>query len=365
MIPVCEPTLIGGELENVIDCIKTNWISSKGKYIEEFEKQFSKFCNAKHGITTTNGTTALHLPLVALDIGKGDEVVVPTFTMIASAFAVVYTGATPVFVDCEPDTWNIDVNKIEEKITNKTKAIMPVHIYGHPVDMDPLFEIAEKHGLRVIEDAAEAHGAEYKGKRVGCFGVAGCFSFYANKIITTGEGGMILTNDDNLAEKIRELKDLAHSKERRFLHKRIGFNCRMTNLQAAIGVAQMKNINKLIEMRRKNAKLYNSLLSDIKGIVLPQEKEWAKNVYWMYAIVLEDSFGISRDEFMKKLKEKGIGTRTFFIPMHEQPILKKMGLSGTNYPVADYISERGLYLPSSSSLTEDDIRFICQTIKEI
>ena len=365
MIPVCEPTLIGEELENVIDCIKTNWISSKGKYIEEFEKQFSSFCNAKHGIANSNGTTALHLAVAALGLGKGDEVIMPTLTMVASAVAVVYTGAKPVFVDCEADTWNMDINKIEEKITDKTKAIMPVHIYGHPVDMDALFEIAKKHGLYIIEDAAEAHGAEYKGKRVGCLGDVGCFSFYANKIITTGEGGMVLTNNDELAEKMRELRDLAHSKEKRFLHKMIGFNYRMTNLQAAIGVAQMKNINKLIEMRRRNAKLYNSFLGKIDGINLPPEKKWAKNVYWMYAIVLEDSFGLDRDTLREKLMQNGIETRSFFIPMHEQPIFKKMDIAKGSYPVADEVSKRGLYLPSSSSLTESQINFICETIKNI
>ena len=365
MIPVCEPTIGKDELKNVTNCIETNWISSIGKYIKEFEEKFSKYCNAKHGITTNSGTTALHLALISLDIGGGDEVILPTLTMVATADAVVYTGAKPVFVDSEPKTWNIDVKKIEEKINDKTKAIIPVHIYGHPVDMDAILEIAKKYNLYVIEDAAEAHGAEYKGKKVGCLGDIGCFSFYANKIITTGEGGMIVTNDDEIAEKARLLKDLAHSKEKRFLHNFIGFNYRMTNLQAAVGVAQLEKIEKFVRMRRNNAMLYNSLLGNIKGITLPVEEEWAKNVYWMYSILIEDDFGIDRDELRIQLKKNGIETRTFFIPMHQQPIFKKMGLSEGNCPVADELSRKGLYLPSSSSLTEKDIRFVCQNIKKI
>ena len=365
MIPVCEPSIGKDELKNVTNCIETNWISSIGKYIKEFEEKFSKYCNAKHGITTNSGTTALHLALISLDIGGGDEVILPTLTMVATADAVVYTGAKPVFVDSEPKTWNIDVKKIEEKINDKTKAIIPVHIYGHPVDMDAILEIAKKYNLYVIEDAAEAHGAEYKGKKVGCLGDIGCFSFYANKIITTGEGGMIVTNDDEIAEKARLLKDLAHSKEKRFLHNFIGFNYRMTNLQAAVGVAQLEKIEKFVRMRRNNAMLYNSLLGNIKGITLPVEEEWAKNVYWMYSILIEDDFGIDRDELRIQLKKNGIETRTFFIPMHQQPIFKKMGLSEGNCPVADELSRKGLYLPSSSSLTEKDIRFVCQNIKKI
>jgi len=365
MIPVCEPTIGKEELKNVIKCLKTNWISSKGKYIGIFEKQFSRYCGAKHGITTTSGGSALHLALAALGIGKGDEVIMPTFTMIASAYAAVYTGAKPVFVDSEPKTWNIDVNKIEEKITDKTKVIMPVHIYGHPVDMDKILEIAKEHNLYVVEDAAEAHGAEYKGRKVGCLGDIGCFSFYANKIITTGEGGMIVLNDDEIARNARILKDFAHSEDMRFLHKMIGFNYRITNIQAAIGVAQFKKIEKFIAARRNNAKIYNSYLRKIKGITIPYEEKWAKNVYWMYSILIDDDFGMTREELRKKLLEIGIETRTFFIPMHAQSVFRDMGLGGGNFPVADGISKRGFYLPSSSSLKKEQIKFICGTIKSI
>jgi perosamine synthetase len=301
MIPVCEPLLTGKELEYASDCLKTNWISSAGKYIPEFEKRFAEYCSCKYGISTTSGTTALHLALAALGIGPGDEVVLPAFTMAACAFSIVYTGAKPVLVDAEPDTWNMDVTQLERKITKKTKAIMPVHIYGHPCDMDPIMDIAKRHNLFVVEDAAEAHGAEYKGTRVGSIGQVSCFSFYANKIITTGEGGMVMTNDAQIADKARRLKDQAFSPQRRFLHTNVGFNYRMTNVQAAIGLAQMESIDKFVEMRRKNAALYNAGLKDIPGITLPQEKKWAKNVYWMYGIVAGKELGIDRDSLMQKL----------------------------------------------------------------
>lgn len=366
MIPVCEPFLSGKELEYVADCLKTNWISSKGKYIEEFEERFAAYCGCKYGITTTSGTTALHLALVSVGIGPGDEVLIPTFTMMATAFAVVYTGARPVLVDAEPETWNIDTVKIEEKITDKTRAILPVHIYGHPCDMGPIMEVAQKHNLYVIEDAAEAHGAEYKGRKAGGIGHVNCFSFYANKIITTGEGGMVVTNDEGIAEKARRLKDLAHSPEKRFLHSDIGFNYRMTNIQAAIGLAQFERIDELVERRRKNAYLYNSKLKDIPGITLPPEKEWAKNVYWMYAILIQDEFGMNRDKVMERLREKEIDTRAFFIPAHQQPAFQNMGLfQSESYPVAEELGRRGLYLPSGSGLTEEQIESICQRVKGI
>ena len=366
-IPVCEPFLTGKEMEYVMDCLRTNWISSAGKYVNEFEQRFAEYIGCKYGISTTSGTTALHLALAALKIGRGDEVIVPAFTMIAPVFAVVYTGAKPVLVDADPETWNIDVNKIEEKITPNTKAIIPVHIYGHPCDMDPIMEIAEKYNLWVIEDAAEAHGAEYKGKKVGSFGHVSCFSFYANKIITTGEGGMVVTNDEKIAERARRLKDQAYSPERRFLHTDIGFNYRMTNIQAAIGLAQLEHIDEFVEMRRRNAYLYNSRLKDVPGITLPPEKEWAKNVYWMYSILIEENeFGMSRDKLMEELAKKGIETRSFFIPMHKQPAFLSMGLfKGKTYSIAEEISEKGFYLPSSSGLKKEKIEYICEIIRKL
>lgn len=366
MIPVCEPYLTGNELKYVADCIKTNWISSQGKYIGEFEQGFARYCGSKYGVATTSGTTALHLALAALNIGRGDEVIVPSFTMIAPVFAILYTGARPVLVDCEPETWNMDVAQIERKITRNTKAILPVHIYGHPCDMDPLLEIAEKHDLYVIEDAAEAHGAEYKGRKVGGIGDMGCFSFYANKIITTGEGGMIVTGRAELAERARRLKDQAYSPEKRFLHTDLGFNYRMTNIQAALGLAQLERIEELVERRRTNARLYRELLKGVEGIGHPPQREWAKSVYWMYGILIDDGFGMSRDELQVKLKESGIDTRAFFIPMHQQPAFLSLGLfAKESYPVSEDISRRGMYLPSGSGLKREEIEQVCTALRRI
>jgi perosamine synthetase len=366
MISVCEPLTGERELEYITECIKTNWISSKGKYIEEFEDKFARYCGCKYGVTTTSGTTALHLALASLGIGEGDEVIVPTLTMSASLFPIVYTGAKPVLVDSEPETWNIDVTKIEEKITPKTKAIMPVHLYGHPCDMDPIIEIAKRYSLYIVEDAAEVHGAEYKGRKAGSIGDMGCFSFYANKIITTGEGGMVVTNDEKLADRARRLKDLAHSPQKRFLHTDIGFNYRMTNIQAGMGLAQLERIDEFVEMRRQNALFYNRRLQELPGITLPAEKKWAKNVYWMYAIVIRDEFGLTRDELMARLAEKGIETRAFFIPMHLQPCFRNMGLFvAESYPIAEELGRRGLFLPSSTGLTLEQKTYICDTMKEI
>lgn len=367
MIPVSEPSIGEKELEYAIDAIKTGMVSgSKGEYIERFENKFCKYCGVDFGIATTSGTTALHLCLSALGIGKGDEVIIPTFTNAATAFSVVYCGATPVVVDSEPETWNIDVNLIEEKITDRAKAIIPVHIYGHPCDMDPILEIAENHELYVIEDAAEAHGAKYKGKNVGGIGHAACFSFYANKIITTGEGGMIVTNDHELADKADLLRNLAFSREVRFLHNHVGFNYRLSNVLAALGLAQLERIESFVDKKRGIAKMYSDELLDVDGITLPIEKSWAKNVYWMYSILIEDDFGMSRDELMKELEKKGIETRTMFIPMNRQPVFHKMGLfNGESCPVAESLSKKGLYLPSGVGLTEEQIEYICDTIKDL
>jgi perosamine synthetase len=363
-IPVCRPTLAGNELRYVEECVKTGWISSMGSNIPKFEEMFAKAIGMKYAVATTSGTTALHLALHTLGIGPGDEVIIPDFTMIACANAVRYTGAKSVLVDAEPRTWNIDPDKIEEKITERTKAIMPVHIYGHPSEMDRILEIAAKHNLWVIEDSAEAHGAVYKNKKAGSMGDVSCFSFYANKIITTGEGGIIATNNGEIYEKLKIIRSQAFSKERHFWHKYVGFNYRMTNLQAAIGVAQMEKFDELVEMRIKNAKLYNFLLKDIKGLVLPPETENIKNVFWMYSIKVTEKLGVSRNELREKLAERGIETRAFFIPMHMQPIYREE-FTGQKYPVSDELCQSGLQLPSSSDLTEDEIGYIARCIKEI
>ncbi|MFC2019187.1 DegT/DnrJ/EryC1/StrS family aminotransferase [Chloroflexota bacterium] len=367
MIPVCEPEIGAEELENVVACIKEKAISgASGHFIEQFEQGFSQYCGKKYGVACANGTVALHLAVASLDIGEGDEVIVSTFTNAASAFCIVYNRAIPVVVDSEPETWNINPDKIEEKITENTKAILPVHIYGHPCEMDTIMQIARKHDLYIIEDAAEAHGAEYKGVRVGGIGDIGCFSFYANKIITTGEGGMIVTDSEDIAERARILRNLAFSKERRFLHHHIGFNYRMTNIQAAIGVAQVAKIDEFVQRKRQMAALYSSLLKDVPGVALPVEKSWAKNVYWMYCILIGDEFSMDRDEVMAKLDERGIQTRTMFIPMNLQPAFHNMGLfEGESCPVAEELSRRGLYLPSGVGLTDDQIRYMCETLKEL
>lgn len=364
IIPVCEPTLGGNELKYVTDCIETNWISSAGKYITRFEEQFAHKCGARYGIACANGTVALHLALATMGIGPGDEVILPTFTMIATMNAITYTGATPVLIDSQLDTWNMDVAQLESKITPRTRAIIPVHTYGHPVDMDRVMEVARKHNLYVIEDAAEAHGAEYKGRKIGGIGDATCFSFYANKIITTGEGGMVVTNDDETAKIARNLRDHAFSEERHFWHKYLGYNYRMTNLQAAVGLAQTERFAELIECRRNNAKIYSSLLKDVPGLTLPPEASTVKNVFWMYGVMVQPEFGLNRDELREKLAKRGIETRAFFVPMHLQPIYyEKYGHE--RYPRAEELCAKGFYFPSSSGLTREEIEFIAGVVKQI
>jgi perosamine synthetase len=361
-IPVCEPLLGGREREYVLDALDSGWISSSGKYIAAFERAFASYIGVKHGIAVANGTVALHLALTALGIKKGDEVIIPDFTMIASAFAVCYTGAKPVFVDAEARTWNIDPSKIEEKVTTKTKAIMAVHIYGHPCEMNSILEISKKHDLKVIEDAAEVHGAEYLGKKCGNLGDIAGFSFFANKIATTGEGGMVVTNDDELAEKCRYFRNLCFpiKGERVHLHNDIGFNYRISNLHAAIGLAQVQKIDFYVARRRENNRFYREYLSEIPGITFQQELAGSKNVYWMNAIVIDrDAFGTSRNELKVKLKKEGIDTRYFFCGMHRQPSLVKYGCQRKgNYEVADWLAENGLYLPSGSGLSESEIERI-------
>jgi perosamine synthetase len=371
MIPVCEPTLNGNELAYVTEAVKTAWISSAGEYIKKFEESFAAYCGVKHGVSCSSGTAALHLAIEAMGIGKGDEVIIPTFTMIASANAVIYAGAKPVLVDSELETWNIDPTKIEEKITDKTKAIMVVHTYGHSVDMDRIKEIATKHNLPIIEDAAEAHGAEYKGRKIGSIGDIACFSFYGNKIITTGEGGMVVTNNDEWAENARNLRNHYFGNPR-FVHHKLGYNYRLTNIQAAVGLAQVEKLDEYVNARRRNAQLYNKYLADVNGITTPPEAEWAKNVYWMYGVLVDDDFGMSMPELCTKLKEKGIDTRTFFVGMHNQPLYKENVKQDTRfpstkgaYPNSDKLEKIGFYLPSASHLTEEQITQIVNAIKEI
>ncbi len=391
LIPVNEPLVGRNALAYVTECLKTRWISSAGSFIRRFEQEFAGYLGVKHAITTTSGTTALHLAMASLGLGPGDEVIVPALTMIAVPYAVLYTGAEPVFVDVDPEIFAIDPKKVREFInkscrfdrksaklldneTGRTvRAIVPVHLYGHPCNMDEILAIARLYNLAVIEDAAEAHGALYfpggnksSGRQAGTMGVAGCFSFYGNKIITTGEGGMVVTNNDALAEKARRLKDLAHDQKRRFLHTELGFNYRLTNLQAAIGVAQLEEIDRFIAIKREMASTYKDLLSGVPGLVLPREKEWARSVFWMYAVLVEREFGLSRDELMRRLKERGVDTRTFFIPLHRQPLFQAKGKrQGLSFPVSEALSRKGLYLPSGLALTKGQMKRVAAEITKI
>lgn len=367
MIPVCEPVLDGNEKQYVADCLDTNWVSSLGKYITRFEEQFSRYCGARYGVACSSGTAALHLGLVALGIGRYDEVIIPDFTLIVSANVVILAGARAVLVDVDPKTWCMDPTKIEAKITPRTKAIMVVHMYGHPCDMAAIMKIALRHNLYVIEDCAEAHGAEVNGKRVGSFGHAGCFSFYGNKILTTGEGGMVLCKDQKIVERLRLLRDQGFE-EPRFVHRVIGFNYRLTNIQAAIGLAQTEKVEEKVARKREIARTYNELLRDQDGITLPFEAPWAKNVYWMYGILIGEGFGVSRDELMRKLREKGIDTRAFFYPMHRQPVYQaenpRFPDASGNYPISDDLARRGLYLPSGLGLTNAQIHEVVEKLLE-
>jgi perosamine synthetase len=359
-VPVCEPDLRGNEDKYVLDCVRTNWISSIGRYINQFEEEFAKWCGTEYAVACSSGTAALHLATASLALGPGDEVIVPTFTMIATPNSVAYTGATPVLVDSEPATWNIDTDAIEAKITSRTRAIMPIHTYGHPAEMDKILDLAKQYNLFVIEDAAEAHGARYKDRRVGSIGDMACFSFYGNKILTTGEGGMVTTNDPDLAAVARNLREHAFSPERHFWHKRRGFNYRMTNLQAAVGVAQMERADELVESRIRNARFYTTLLSRVPHITTPPEAAHVKNVFWMYGILVEDEFGMTRNELREWLAERGVETRTFFIPIHMQPIYHEQ--YHDSYPVSEELCRKGMYLPSSSMLSEKDKEYVIEMI---
>jgi perosamine synthetase len=367
MIPVCEPVLDGREMKYVTDCMETNWISSAGKYISLFEEKFSQYCGVPFGVACSNCTTALHMSLVALGIGPGDEVIIPDFTLIVSANTVILAGAKPVLVDVDFKTWCIDPALIEAKITPRTKAIMVVHMYGHPCDMEAIMEIARKHNLYIIEDCAQAHGAEVNGKKTGSFGNVSCFSFYGNKILTTGEGGMVLCRDEKIAERLRLLRNQGFQ-EPRFVHEVMAFNYRLTNIQAAIGVAQTELVEEKIARKRWIGQTYNELLAGQPDLILPYEESWAKNVYWMYGIVLKDSFGVTKDDLMKKLKEKGVDTRSFFCPMSMQPLFKGSDprfpdVSG-DYPVSVDLWNRGLYLPSGLGLTQPQMEEVAEKLLE-
>lgn len=373
-IPVSETVIGKLEEELIAECLRSGWVSSTGKFVDQFEQEWAAYCGREYGIAVSNGTSALHLAVAALGLEPGDEVIIPTFTIISCALAVINAGGIPVLVDCDPDNWCMAVDQIEGKITPQTRALMVVHMYGHPADMNPILQIAERHHLAVIEDAAEAHGAEYldrdshgigQWRRCGSFGTLSTFSFYGNKIITTGEGGMVLTDDPALADKMRSLRNLGFQPSRRFCHDQMGFNFRLTNLQAALGLAQIQRIEEILARKRWQASIYHTHLRDVAGLQLPIEESWARSVFWMYAVVVAEQRGIDADELARRMREYGVETRPFFLGMHEQPVFRRRGLFlGESYPVAERIARLGLYLPSGLGLTESQLIRVSESVKE-
>lgn len=356
-IPVNEPLLDGNEKAYLAECIATGWISSEGPFVRRLEEGLARRVGRAHGIAVCNGSVALEMAVAALGIGPGDEVILPTFTIISCASAIVRAGAVPVVVDSDPLTWNMDVSKVAEAITPRTRAIMVVHIYGLPVEMGAILDLAEKHGLKIIEDAAEMLGQSWRGQPCGSFGDISTFSFYPNKHLTTGEGGMVLTNDSRLADRLRSLRNLCFQ-QRRFIHEELGWNFRMSNLQAAVGVAQLERLDEFVSRKRALGRLYTECLGATKGLDLPLSASAdAENIYWVYGVVLQDGIPFDADEAMRRLAALNVGTRPFFWPMHQQPVFQKMGLfRDVRCPVAERIARRGFYLPSGLALGEEDIR---------
>ena len=366
MIPVNEPVLDGNEKAYLAECIDTGWISSEGPFISRFESGVARRLGRTHAVAVCNGTAALELAVATLGLDRGDEVILPTFTIISCALAIVRAGAVPVVVDSDPGTWNMDVSKVAARITARTRAIMVVHVYGLPVDMDPVLALARKHGLKIIEDAAEAIGQTYRGKPCGSFGDISILSFYPNKHITTGEGGMVLTDDPVLLERARSMRNLCFQK-RRYVHEELGWNFRMSNLQAAVGLAQLERLDEFLRRKRVIGARYTSMLKDLPQFQLPvAATEYADNLYWVYGVVLREDAPFDADEAMRRLHDAGVGCRAFFWPMHEQPVLRRMGLfTGENHPAAEHLARRGLYLPSGLALRDDDIDRVVQACRDL
>jgi perosamine synthetase len=361
MIPVFTPWLPPTARRYVLDCVDSGWVSSLGKYVPRFEEEFARFCEAQHAVATSNGTTALHLALAVLNIGPGDEVLVPDLTFIATANAVRYTGATPILVDVDERTWGIDPQQVRRKLTPRTKAVIPVHLYGRPVDLNPLLELGEQHGFAVVEDAAEAHGARYHGRRVGALGKIGAFSFYGNKIFTTGEGGAVVTNDPELAARASFLRDHAMDPNRRYFHPEVGFNYRMTNIQAAIGCSQLEHAEEILARRRAIAQSYRTGLAGIPGLLDPPPLPWEESICWMFSVLVEPEFGFDRDQVCAALRESGIDSRPFFVPLHEMPPYR----SDEGFPTTTRLARSGINLPSGTGLTAEEIATVCETLREL
>jgi perosamine synthetase len=374
MIPVNEPLLDGNEKRYLAECIDTGWISSEGPFVERLEKEMAAAVGRRHGIAVCNGSAALEAAVAALALEPGDQIVMPAFTIISCAAAIVRCGLLPVLVDSDPVTWNMDPEALKSRLeaeigkgNRRIKAIMPVHIYGVPVDMDPVLELAERYGLKVIEDAAQMHGQSYRGRPCGSFGDLSTFSFYPNKHVTTGEGGMVLTDDDQLAERCRSLRNLCFQNRQRFVHEELGYNFRMSNLQAAVGVAQLERLQEFVARKRRMGRKYLELLADLPGVeLMPEQTEYADNIFWVFGLVLKDELPLDAAEAMRRLGTKGIGTRPFFWPMHEQPVFRKMGLfEGERYPVAERLARRGFYLPSGMALGEPEIIEVAEAVKNL
>lgn len=367
-VPVNQPLLDGNEKKYLNECIDTGWISSEGPFVARFEKEFAAYVDRQYAVAVCNGSVAIDAAIAALEIGPGDEVILPTFTIVSCATSIVRAGAVPVVVDSDPSTWNIAVDAIESKITPKTKAIMVVHIYGLPVDMDPILALCKKHSLYLIEDAAEAHGQTYKGRKCGSFGDVSTFSFYPNKLVTTGEGGMVVMNSPEIAKRCQSLRNLCFIPSQRFYHEELGWNFRMTNIQAALGVAQLERAQSFAEKKRAMGKLYQELLQPLNQYLeLPlAATSYAENIYWVFGLVLKDSVPFDAAEVMKKLGSLGVGTRPFFWPMHEQPVFKKLGLfAQESCPVAERIARRGFYIPSGLAITKEEIEFVVTQLKRV
>jgi perosamine synthetase len=362
-LQVAAPMLVGNEKAYVADCLESTWVSSTGRYIERFEAAFAEFCGIRHAMSCSNGTVALHLALLALDVGPGDEVIVPTLTFVATANAVRYCGARPVFVDAEPESWNLDPAAVEERITPRTKGIIVVHLFGHPVDMAAIRSIADRHGLFVVEDAAQAHGAECQGRRVGSFGDVATFSFFGNKIITTGEGGMVVTNRSDIADRVRLLKSHGMDPNRRYWFPVIGYNYRMTNVAAAIGLAQLEKVAWHLHRRAEVAKWYREELRLARGLTWQIEQPWARHVWWMFSVVLDEDVPVERDRVMAELRMRNIETRPIVIPIHSLPPYRGIAGSGV-FPVAERLARRGINLPTWAKLSRDDVRYVCDSLVE-
>lgn len=366
-IPVNEPILNGNEKKYLCECIDTGWISSEGPFVKEFEQKMSASVDREYGIAVSNGTAALEVAVQALEIKKGDEVIMPAFTIISCAMAVTKVGAIPVLVDSDLHTWNMNTGEIEAKITSRTKAILIVHLYGLPVEVDKVIALAKKHNLKVIEDAAEMHGQTYNGKPCGSFGDISIFSFYSNKHITTGEGGMVVTNDEELAERCRFLRNLCFRKDVRYVHDEISDNYRFTNLQAAVGLAQLERLDEFIIKKREMGRYYTKHLKNVKGLILPIEKtEYADNIYWVYGIVLDKDIQADNKTVQKLLTEEGIGSRTFFWCMHEQPVYQRREIFKNEiYPNAEYLARKGFYIPSGLALTEKQMDRVVLGVQKV